>query len=79
MLPLSNSTEHLNAEPESLINTPDTTTAEINNSDVCLSGVDELLNTEVEHLIMKVMKLMSLKLRDNLLLLWYELQHWIMA
>lgn len=47
-LPLTNSTEHVNAEPESLLNTPDATTAEINNSDVCLSGVDESLNTEVE-------------------------------
>ena len=38
----------MNAEPELLLNTPDATTAEINSSDVCLSGVDELLNTEVE-------------------------------
>ena len=38
----------MNAEPESLLNTPDATTAEINNNDVCLSGVDESLNNGVE-------------------------------
>ena len=39
----------MNVEPsESLLNTPDATPAEINNSDVCPSGVEDTLETEAE-------------------------------
>ena len=48
-LSLPTSTEHVNVEPsESLLNTPDATPAEINNSDVCPSGVEDTLETEAE-------------------------------
>ena len=49
MLSLSTSTEHVSMElSESLLNTPDATTPEINNGDVCPSGVEKSLNAEVE-------------------------------
>ena len=48
-LSLSTSTEHVSLElSESLLNTPDATTPQINNSDVSLSGVEESLNAKVE-------------------------------
>ena len=48
-LSLPTSTEHVNVEhPESLLNTSDATPAEINNSDVCHSGVEDTLETEAE-------------------------------
>ncbi len=49
-LSLPTSTEHMNVEPsESLLNTPDARPAEINNSDVCHSGVEDTLETELDH------------------------------
>ena len=48
-LSLPTSTEHVNMEPsELLLNTSDATPAEINNSDVCYSGVEDTLETEAE-------------------------------
>ncbi len=48
-LSLPTSTEHVNMEPsELLLNTSDATPAEINNGDVCHSGVEDTLETEAE-------------------------------